>query len=85
MGFNITDPTTQLCEEMVRLIEAAIPESSAQVQGNGGHFEISVSAAAFDGKSMLAQQRLVYGAITHLMAGDNAPVHAIDRMNIAIP
>ena len=28
---------------------------------------------------------MVYSAITHLMAGDNAPVHAIDRMVCELP
>ena len=29
---------------------------------------------------MLESQRLVYSAITHLMKGDMAPVHAIDSL-----
>ena len=34
----------------------------------------------FAGKSMLESQRLVYGAIAHLMKGDGAPVHAVDKL-----
>ena len=68
-------------EEQVRnAIESTIPGSVAIVQGNGGHFDIEVISTAFTGKRILEQQRLVYGAITHLMAGDAAPVHAVDRM-----
>ncbi|MFZ6184907.1 hypothetical protein [Nannocystis pusilla] len=32
-----------------------------------------------------AQQRLVYGAIAHLMAGDMAPVHAVDSLRTIVP
>jgi hypothetical protein len=31
------------------------------------------------------QQQLVYGAIAHLMKGDAAPVHAIDRLQTELP
>ncbi len=48
--------------------------------GSGGHYTIEVVSPAFAGKSMLESQRLVYGAIAHLMKGDAAPVHAIDKL-----
>ena len=85
MSFNITDSNQQLCQEMERLIQEAIPESNATVTGAGGHFQIAVEAAAFAGQSMVNQHRMVYGAITHLMAGNDAPVHAIDSLQINIP
>jgi stress-induced morphogen len=46
----------------------------------GGHYTIEVISPAFSGKSMLESQRLVYGAIAHLMKGDAAPVHAVDKL-----
>lgn len=67
-------------EEVKQAIEAAIPGAQASVTGGGGHFEIEVVSEAFEGKRILEQQRLVYSAIAHLMAGDTAPVHAVDRM-----
>jgi acid stress-induced BolA-like protein IbaG/YrbA len=67
-------------EEVQAAIEAAIPGAKATVNGGGGHFEIDVLSDAFAGKRILEQQRLVYSAIAHLMAGDTAPVHAVDRM-----
>ncbi len=67
-------------EEVKTAIENALPGASAQVRGDGGHFEIEVVYAEFAGKRILEQQRMVYTAITHLMAGDHAPVHAVDRM-----
>ena len=39
----------------------------------------------FAGKSMLASQRLVYGAIAHLMSGERAPVHAVDKLTTRVP
>jgi hypothetical protein len=32
---------------------------------------------------MLASQRLVYAAITHLVASDRPPVHALDSPGVA--
>jgi len=72
-------------EQVKQCIEAAIPESQAQVDGGGGHFTIEVVSSAFAGKRILEQQRLVYSAIAHLMAGDTAPVHAVDRMVCKTP
>lgn len=66
-------------------IEQSIPEARASVAGGGGHFTIEVVSPAFAGKTMLASQRLVYAAIAHLMAGDGAPVHAVDSMRTRVP
>ena len=58
-----------------------IPGASVVVApGSGGHYTIEVVSPVFAGKSMLESQRLVYGAIAHLMKGDGAPVHAIDKL-----
>ena len=72
-------------EEVKQAIESAIPGAIASVVGGGGHFEIEVVSDAFAGKRILEQQRLVYSAITHLMSGDTAPVHAVDRMVCKTP
>ena len=39
----------------------------------------------FAGKSMLESQRLVLGAIKHLLAGERAPVHAVDSLTTRTP
>lgn len=81
MSLNVYDPSADLLQTMRAAIETAIPGCTATVQANSpGHFGIEVTAAAFAGKSMVEQQQMVYAAIAHLMKGDNAPVHAIDRM-----
>ncbi len=46
----------------------------------GGHFTVHVVSPVFEGKNMVDSQRLVYGAIAHLMKGAGAPVHAIDTL-----
>lgn len=48
--------------------------------GGGGHFAIEVISPLFEGKSRLECQRMVLSAIKHLMAGDAAPVHAVDSI-----
>ncbi len=80
-----TDPATQTSEAIKAAIESKIPASAAQVSGGAGHFVIRVTAQAFAGKTTLEKQRLVYSAITHLMSGDNAPVHAVDKLETLLP
>lgn len=71
--------------EVKTAIETAIEGSVANVSGGGGHFVIEVISDQFAGKRILEQQRLVYSAIAHLMAGDTAPVHAVDQMTCKLP
>jgi len=59
--------------------------AQVEVSGAGGHYTIGVVSPEFAGKSMLASQRLVYGAIAHLMNGDRAPVHAVDKLTTRVP
>ena len=67
-------------------IEAAIEGADVAVAAAGpGHFEIRVVSSAFEGQSRVKQQQLVYGAIAELMAGPNAPVHAIDKLQCLLP
>lgn len=53
--------------------------------GSGGHFTIQVVSPVFSGKNMVESQRLVYGAIAHLMKGAGAPVHAVDKLTTKVP
>jgi stress-induced morphogen len=62
-------------------ILAELPDAEVRVIAESpGHFSIEVVSAAFEGKSRVVQQQMVYRAIRELMDGDTAPVHAIDRM-----
>ena len=74
-----------ILDDVKQAIESTIPGSVATVSGGGGHFEIDVVSDQFEGKRILAKQRLVLQSIKHLMAGDDAPVHAIDRLVCRTP
>lgn len=67
-------------------IEAALPGAEIEVRAaSPGHFEIRVTSDAFADKPKVRQHQLVYGAITDLMSGDAAPVHAVDRLECLVP
>jgi stress-induced morphogen len=82
MLFHLTDFQGSVIDALREAIERQIPDSQAVVSGGGGHYNIEVTSPAFAGKSMLESQRMVYGAIAHLMKGDAAPVHAVDSLKI---
>ena len=66
-------------------IEKAMSVESIKVQGGHGHYTIKVVSKDFIGKSMVKQQQMVYAAITDLMKGADAPIHAIDLMETKEP
>jgi acid stress-induced BolA-like protein IbaG/YrbA len=69
-----------------RAIAESLPGAEVRVNaGSPGHFSISVVAEEFRGKARVACQRLVYKAIAPLMAGDRAPVHAVDQLETRVP
>ena len=71
----------EIAEQMRDAITKAMPGATVSVTANSpGHFEVDVVSDAFEGLSRVKQQQLVYAAIAPLMAGDSAPVHAVDRM-----
>lgn len=80
-----SDFSGSVVDALREAIEREIPGSRAEVSGGGGHFSIEVVSPVFEGKSMLQSQRLVYSAITSLMSGDAAPVHAVDRLVTRVP
>lgn len=47
---------------------------SGAPEGGQSHFAVMIRAAAFAGKSRVAQQRLIYAALKDEMAG---PIHAL--------
>ena len=79
-------PGDQTEKLIFEAIQKALPGAVVEVTGGGaGHFEVAVTSEQFEGKTRVAQQRLVYSAIAHLMSGETAPVHAIDKMEIRVP
>lgn len=85
MSSHPTDFKGSVVDALREAIESQIPSSQANVSGAGGHFTIEVVSPAFAGLGMLESQRLVYSAIAHLMKGDLAPVHAVDKLKTRAP
>ncbi len=57
--------------------QAAFPGATVEVTdltGTQDHFQATVVAAAFEGKSRIEQHRMVYAALGELMDG---PIHAL--------
>ncbi len=80
MSHHVTTFQGDILGAIREAVLAKVPDARVEVQGGGGHFTIEVVSPVFDGKSMLESQRLVLGSIKHLMAGDAAPVHAVDSI-----
>ncbi|PRP90890.1 BolA-like protein [Enhygromyxa salina] len=71
----------QIAKQLHEAISTKIPDAVVEVVvGSPGHYSLDVTSTEFAGKKPVAKQRLVYSAIAHLMAGDQAPVHAIDKL-----
>ena len=78
------DPAPTL-EALREAIARAIPGADVAVEATSpGHFTIAVASEVFAGRSLVQQQQLVYRAIAPLMAGDAAPVHAIDELKTRV-
>ena len=86
MPLPIMNSADDLCAALREAVLAAIPDAQVTATANSpGHFQLDVVSPVFAGKSRVQQQQLVYGAIKQLMAGDAAPVHAIDRLTTRVP
>jgi acid stress-induced BolA-like protein IbaG/YrbA len=80
MSEHPTDFKGSVTDAISNAIASAIAGAKVEVNGGGGHYSIVVTANLFAGKSTLESQRMVYGAIAHLMKGEMAPVHAVDSL-----
>ena len=80
------DDSVSVIEQMRAAILAAVEcEDLVIDSGSPGHFAIRAVSSAFADLNRVKQQQLIYGAIAHLMKGDSAPVHAIDRLECVAP
>jgi acid stress-induced BolA-like protein IbaG/YrbA len=84
-GMRLGTLDGNLVTRIEEAIRSAIPDGVIQVTGGGGHFSIEVTSSVFQGKNAVQSQRLVYAAIKHLMAGDKAPLHAVDKLITRVP
>jgi len=85
MGLRLTPLADPLLANIRTCIQNQLPDASIEVDGGGGHYTIAVTSATFVDKTTLERQRLVYSAIAPLMKGDNAPLHAVDRLMTNVP
>ena len=85
MSDHPTDFAGSVEDAITSSIKDKLPDAVVEVSGGGGHWKIGVVSTAFAGKSMLEQQRLVLGAIKHLINGANPPVHAVDSLTTKTP
>lgn len=57
--------------EIQRLIEAGLPGAKVTVTGDSGHFEALVISTEFEGKSLVAQQKMVFVTVSeHITSGE---------------
>jgi len=85
MSSHPTDFQGSVTDAIREAIVAVIADADVLVQGGGGHYTIEVTSPIFAGKNRVESQRLVYGAIAHLMRGELAPVHAVDSLRTHVP
>jgi stress-induced morphogen len=85
MSDHPTDFQGSITAAIEKAVASAIPGAVVRASGGGGHFNVEVVSSAFEGKNTLARHRMVLTAIAHLMAGDMAPVHAVDSLVTETP
>ena len=61
-------------EDILAMIQRGLPDAEVRVSGDGRHFDAIVVSAAFAGKGLLEQHRLVYATLGDKMGGD---IHAL--------
>ena len=66
-----------LVDDVKTLIEDALPGSSVEVidEGGGDHLRVNVSAAQFDGLSLIDQHKLVKAAVRE--SSDTGELHSL--------
>ena len=65
-------------ESVASMIKAGLPDAEVQVQdltGGGDHYQVTVVSTEFEGKSLIKQHQLVYGAVQQAMSSE--AIHAL--------
>jgi stress-induced morphogen len=60
------------------MIKAEITDAQVQVQdltGGGDHYQVTVVSAQFEGKGLIQQHQMVYGALQQAMSSE--AIHAL--------
>lgn len=63
-------------QDIKKLIESGLPESTAQVEGSDGrHFSVVVISPLFEGKNRIQKQQLVHSTLGNHIA--DGTIHAL--------
>lgn len=65
-------------DQVASMIKSGIPDADVQVQdltGGNDHYQIVVVSPAFEGKGLVQQHQLVYGAVQSAMSSE--AIHAL--------
>jgi acid stress-induced BolA-like protein IbaG/YrbA len=65
-------------EQVEAMVKAAIPDAQVQVQdltGGGDHYQVTVISSLFEGKGLVQQHQMVYGAVRQAMSTE--AIHAL--------
>jgi acid stress-induced BolA-like protein IbaG/YrbA len=62
-------------DDVKTLIEKGIPGSQAIISGEGCNLSATVISDQFEGKTMLAEQKMVYATVNHLIS--SGELHAL--------
>jgi len=60
------------------MIKIGLPDAQVQVQdltGGGDHYQVVVVSSAFEGKGLVQQHQIVYGAVQQAMSSE--AIHAL--------
>ncbi|MEB3178002.1 MAG: BolA family transcriptional regulator [Nostocaceae cyanobacterium] len=65
-------------QQVEAMIKAQMPDAEVQVQdltGGGDHYQVTVVSSQFEGKRLIQQHQLVYGALQEAMSTE--AIHAL--------
>jgi len=65
-------------DEIKSTLEKALPGSTVEVRdltGGGDHFQVMIASSAFEGKGLVDQHQMVYGALRESLG--NESIHAL--------
>lgn len=65
-------------QQVEAMIKAEMPDAQVQVQdltGGGDHYQVTVISSLFEGKGLVQQHQLVYGAVRQAMSSE--AIHAL--------
>ncbi|PSN17426.1 BolA family transcriptional regulator [filamentous cyanobacterium CCP5] len=65
-------------DQVATMIKAGLPDAQIQVEdltGGGDHYQVTVVSSEFEGRSLVQQHQLVYGAVREAMSSE--AIHAL--------